>query len=505
MDDVVLALDQGTTSTKALLIDAGLSVRGTGAATVAIERLTGGRVEQDPSAIWQSCLAAIDALRLEDAGLHIAALAVSNQRESVLAWDIRTGEPLSPLLSWQDQRTAPWVHHIPSPQREAIRSRTGLELDPMFSAPKMSWLVQQVGSGPEVRVGTLDAWLAMRLTGSGSQEPHCEAGNASRTLLFDIAEMAWHDELLSIFEIPASALPQVQASDSDWGRTSKVPGIPDGVPLRAVLADSHAALFGHWALVPQGAGAAKATYGTGSSVMAPIEHPRVRRPGVSTTVAWVTDDDGPQWALEGNILYAGSGLDWLARVLGVGGASALSALAASVDSSDGAVFVPALNGLGAPWWAGDAAGTITGLTARTQTAHVARAGMESVAHQVCDVLDAMGHGNLNEPLHAGGGATASDLLMQAQADLAGREVLVAPTPDISALGAAVMAGRAVGLPMSRCTEGGPAPRTFSPTLAVSSRKSARRAWLTALRRAGVPAITNATPAPAGATTEGARA
>jgi glycerol kinase len=498
MHDVVLALDQGTTSSKAILVDGQLRVRGSSSSPVPISRLSDGRVEQDPEAIWHSCVSAISGLGRAMEGVRIAAMAVSNQRESVLAWDAKTGEPVTPLLSWQDQRTAAWVSEFSESDRDAVRDRTGLELDPMFSAPKIRWLLQSLGTSRQIRVGTLESWLVLRLTGdSEPAQPVCEAGNASRTLLFDIRAMDWHPELLALFDIPASVLPTVQRSDATWGSTSRVPGVPDGTPLRAVLADSHAALFGHWALVPEGAGAPKATYGTGSSVMAPVERPDIRRKGVSTTVAWLTST--PQWALEGNILYAGSGLDWLARTLGVGDGGALSRLAATVDTSDGAVFVPALNGLGAPWWQADASGTLTGLTARTEPAHIARAGLESLAHQVCDVLDAMALADATQPLHAGGGATASDLLMQTQADMSGRSVLVAPTADISALGAAVMAGRAVGMTMTPREKPNARTHAYNPTdNARELRSAARAAWHQALRRAGVHDDLSMTPASAGA-------
>ena len=262
-----------------------------------------------------------------------------------------------------------------------------------------------------------------------------------------------------------------------------MPGLPDGTPILAVLGDSHAALYGHRALAQVDGDLGKATYGTGSSVMLPADQAGRRVPGLATTLAWQAPE--PLWALEGNILYTGAGMDWLARTIGVRPGREFSELAATAASSRGVAFVPALNGLGAPWWDASATGTLTGLTASTTRAEIARAGLESVAHQVCDVVDAMDPEGVQTALHAGGGATASDLLMQTQADLLGRPLLVSSIADISAIGAAALAFEAAGAPMVPAPE--LAPREVRPSegFTPEARAAARATWADALARAGV--------------------
>lgn len=478
----VLALDQGTTSSKALLLDPeSLEVLASSSRTVAISSPQPGWVEQDAGELFVSTRAAAADVLAQRPDVTPVAIAISNQRESVVAWDGATGEPVAPLVSWQDRRGTALCDSLASPETiELVAARTGLELSAMYSAAKLSWLAAHVGDRPGVRFGTVDAWLLDRLTGGRTYAT--EAGNASRTLLFDIAALDWDPDLCNLFGVPRDALPEIRRSTGPWGETSGIDGIPDGIPILAVLGDSHAALYGHWALAPEHAAAGKATYGTGSSVMVPTTDAGARRHGVSTTLAWWTD--APLWAHEANILYSGAGMDWLAHTLGVDGGRGLSEVAAATTDTAGAVFIPALNGLGAPWWEPAALGTLTGLSVRTGRAEIARAGLESVAHQICDVVDVMDPDGRLALLHAGGGATASPLLMQLQADLLNRELLVSPVADISALGAGALAVRALGITPRPAAEGGHS-YVPDPAFGDQRRTDERARWRDALTRAGV--------------------
>lgn len=483
-DELVLALDQGTTSSKALALDASGRVVASAARPLSIRAMDGGRVEQDLGELWRSVAdCAADVAGQVGAG-RIVAIGVTNQRESVGAWT-QEGTPLAPLVSWQDARASQRAATLVTAENcELVRRVSGLELNALYSALKLAWLLDHTASsaaGP-ARIGTVDTWLVDRLTGGATYA--IEAGNASRTLLLDVTTRDWNDELCALFGVDRAALPPVVDSDARWGVTSGVAGLPDGIPITAVLGDSHAALNGHWSIAPDHAETPKATYGTGSSIMAGAPEGSSRRPGVSTTLAWVLGGRA-QYAYEGNILYSGAGLDWLARTLGLTGGADLSRLGAEATNM-GCTFVPALGGIGAPWWAPGALGTLTGLTAGTERTHIARAGLESVAHQVCDVVDAMDPAGEFGALHAGGGATASDVLMQIQANLLGRTLLVARTPDISSVGVAVAAGRSVGFDIAPPAD---AVRRIEPdmTFTPTHRHQARAQWRDALERAGVPA------------------
>lgn len=484
MAECILSLDQGTTSSKALLIDpVSLRVIGSSARSISIGSPKPGWVEQDAAELWESTRAAAEEVVTAHPDITVVGVAISNQRESVTAWDAQTGQPVAPVISWQDQRGVEFCNRLSTAENVSlVAERTGLELTAMYSAAKLRSLVDQTGRAG-VRLGTIDAWLLDRLTGGLTYAT--DAGNASRTLLFDIARLAWDEDLCALFGVRPELLPEVRASSGPWGVTSGVCGIPDGVPILAVLGDSHAALYGHWALAPEHAGAGKATYGTGSSVMVPTTDARARRAGVSTTVAWQLDT--PTWAYEANILYSGAGIDWLGNALGVVGGRGLADLAAGAENSGDAVFVPALNGLGAPWWEPAAVGTLTGLTAGTTRAQIARAGLEAVAHQVCDVVDVMDPANELDQLHAGGGATSSDLLMQLQANLLNRELLVSKVADISPLGAGALAARGLGVEPQPVLG---APRRFLPdrSFTAERREGERERWRDGLLRAGVGRI-----------------
>jgi glycerol kinase len=349
----------------------------------------------------------------------------------------------------------------------------------MFSAPKMRWLLDHLPGNVEsadVRAGTVDAWLVWNLTGGMLHA--CDAGNASRTLLFDVVDLAWSPELLGLFDVPASALPEVRASNSRFGTTVGVPGLPDGIPILAVMADSHAALYGQGCTIP---GMAKATYGTGSSVMTPVETFVPGGSPVPATLAWLTDR--PTYAREGNILSSGATLAWAADLLTAGQVTELMSLASSVDTSAGITLVPAFSGLGAPHWDREATAIISGLTQATTAAHIARAAVEAVAHQICDVVDAIeSESNRLSVLRADGGVTVSQLAMQIQADLLGRDVEVADIAEISALGTAQLAWQSLA-PNLDWNSSRARPHTFSPTLDPIDRTSRRAHWAGEVTRA----------------------
>lgn len=307
------------------------------------------------------------------------------------------------------------------------RRLVGADADQIRAIPRR---VAAAGQADRARIGTVDSWIVARLTGQDSYV--IEAGNASRTLLLDLATLDWSEQMCDLFGVDRSVLPRVLASNADFGRTRGLDLLPDGVPIVGVLGDSHAARFGHGCRSPQ---EGKATYGTGSSVMVPSGADRSVRPGVSTTLAWLTEE--PMYGHEGNIVASGTAMDWTARLLGVAPGRELDELAATVpDSGGGVTLVPAFTGLGAPWWDRQAVGLVSGVTAGTERGHVARAALEAVTHQIADVLEALGSEDL-EVLHADGGATASRLLMQCQADLLGRSVVVSSNAEVSALGALI--------------------------------------------------------------------
>lgn len=468
----VLAIDQGTTNSKAVLVDEAGMVRAVGSAPVGVRHPRPGWVEQDPELVWHSVLTAVTRClsSVDPEALDLAGVALSTQRESVVAWERRTGRPLGPVIGWQDVRTADWCRdHTGPAEDDETRRRTGLRIDAMFSAPKIAWLLHEAATGTaasDVCVGTIDSWLIWRLT-SGARHA-TEAGNASRTLLYDVVDLAWSPSLLEIFRIPAGVLPEVQPSDGDFGVCRSVPGIRDGTPIAAVLADSHAALYGQGCTET---GTGKATYGTGSSVMTPTDTFVPGFSSVPSTLAWLTD--APRYAREGNILSSGATLAWTARLLGTDVPGLLDR-AASVPDAGGVTLVPAFTGLGAPHWDREIRGVITGLTPDADPARLAHAAAEAVAHQVCDIVDVIDEDSA-VPLHrlrADGGATASDLVMQIQADLLGRPVEVADLPEISALGVADLARRRLG--------GTPRipsiSRTFRPQLADGVRAARRDRW-----------------------------
>ncbi|MBC2652937.1 glycerol kinase [Novosphingobium flavum] len=449
MRDAVLAIDQGTTNTKALLVAADGSVIASASAPTATHHPRPGWAEQSAQAIWDSAAQVIAALATTP-DVRISAIAISNQRESALLWDAQTGAPVGPCVIWQCRRSAPQCAALRADgQAEAIRAMTGLALDPLFSAGKWRWLLDNVPEAgrlldqDRLRAGTVDTWLLWKLTGGASHAT--DTSNAARTQLLDLATGQWDAGLADCFGIPLAILPQVRPSDSCFGTTAAgaVSGLPPGIAIHAMMGDSHAALHGHGFAAP---GHVKVTLGTGSSLMCAADR-RVRsRHGLSETVAWQRGDIITH-ALEGNIAVSGQTAAYIGSLLGVGDAEGLTRLAASVPDSGGVTVLPALSGLGAPHWDDAARGLIAGLSHATGPAHIARAALEGIAHQICDVVEAI-EADLGAPiamLHADGGATRNALLIQLLADLADRPVQIAAIAELSAMGAARMAASAAGL------------------------------------------------------------
>jgi glycerol kinase len=439
---VVLAIDEGTTNAKAILVSASGEIVATGAAPVPIAHPRPGWVEQDAEAIWQATRAAIADCLARAPGADIAALGISNQRESVMIWDRRSGAPLGPVLSWQCRRTAAACEALRAAGHEAeVIARTGLPIDPMFPPTKVAWLLAHHGGGAEdICLGTVDSWLIWRLT--GGRVHATDRSNAARTQLLDLRTGQWDPALCALFGVTGAALPEVRDSAHVFGTVTGLPGVPDGVPIASAIGDSHAALFGHGAFVP---GDAKVTFGTGSSVMTTIPDFLEPPAGITTTIAWSIGSRST-FAFEGNILVSASILPWTAELLGLDGPEALLSLAESVDGSDGVSLVPGHVGLGSPHWNTEARGLICGLSFGSGPAHVARAAAESMAFQVADVFDIMtgAAGGIGR-LFVDGGPSRNAFLMRLVADALGREVTPCRRPEASALGAAHLAGLAVGL------------------------------------------------------------
>jgi glycerol kinase len=447
----VLALDQGTTGSTALLIDARGDVKARGYSELPQHFPRPGWVEHDGNEIWASVLAATKrALTSARADARaIAAIGITNQRETVLLWDRRTGKPLHRAIVWQDRRTSDICAAMKRRGLEkSIARRTGLRLDPYFSGTKLTWLFRNVrglkerARRGEVAFGTVDSWVLWKLT--GGRVHATDPTNASRTLLFDLRRRAWSKELLRQFRVPSEILPEVRPSSGVFGTTSGVPGLPDGIQIAGIAGDQQAALFGQGCVTP---GASKNTYGTGCFLLLQTgARPVHSRAGLLTTVAC-----GPRgeatYALEGSVFIAGAALQWLRDGLGLlATAGESEAMARSLEDTGGVVMVPAFVGLGAPYWRPDVRGALLGLTRGTTRAHIARAALESLTFQTRDVVEAMARdaGRRIRVLRVDGGAAANDWLMQYQADLLGVAVERPKVVETTALGAGLLAGLAVG-------------------------------------------------------------
>jgi glycerol kinase len=443
---VVIALDAGTTGVRSIAVDES----GTPIASRYREFPQyfpqPGWVEHDASEIWEAMAATLVEL-CGSLDQPIAAIGITNQRETVVVWDRRTGEPVHRALVWQDRRTADLCGelveqgHLP-----LVRERTGLVLDPYFSGTKLGWLFGPGGltPSPDLAVGTVDSWLIWKLTGGAVHVT--DPSNASRTLLFDIVDRRWSPELCDVFGAPIDALPEVGPSSGVVGHTVAIGALPAGIPIAGIAGDQQAALFGQCCTTP---GMTKNTYGTGSFVLMNVGGtcpPPTE--GMLTTVAWQLADGTYTYALEGAVFVTGAAIQWLRDGLGViASAAEVGPLAAGVPDSGGVIVVPAFTGLGSPWWDPYARGTVVGITRGTTRAHLARAVVDAMVLQTRDVVDAMvaASGRAVAALRVDGGAAVMDLLCQLQADQLGVPVQRPRVTETTALGAAFLAGLATGV------------------------------------------------------------
>ena len=487
----ILALDQGTTSSRAILFDhAGQPVAA--AQQEFSQHFRGdGWVEHDPGEIWQSQLATARSV-LRDAGITaeaVAAIGITNQRETTLLWDRATGEPVYPAIVWQDRRTADLCDRLERDgHTDLVQQATGLVIDPYFSATKIRWLLDNVpglrdrcGRG-EIAFGTVDTWLAWKLT---SGRLHItDASNASRTMLYNIHTGQWEDRLLDLLQIPRSILPDVRDSSGIYGETDAVL-LGRSIPIAGIAGDQQAALFGQACF---DRGMAKITYGTGCFMLMHIgDQARMSRHKLLTTVGWQTSGRR-EYALEGSVFIGGAVVQWLRDQLGlIRTAADIEPLARTVPDNGGVHLVPAFAGLGAPHWDPYARGTITGITRNTSAGHLARAALEGIAQQVADVIDVMQQdaGGTVQQLRVDGGASANDLLLQFQADMLGTPVIRPAVIETTALGAAYLAGLAVGYWKSPedIRRNGRIDRTFEPAMSGEQRQRHRARWKRALARA----------------------
>lgn len=441
MSTAILAIDQGTTNSKAVLVATDGTLLARGSSPVGIEHPKPGWVEQSPVRIWQSVLEAIRACLEGAPSADVIGIAISNQRESVTVWDAVSGEPLGPVVSWQCRRTAADCQRLIAAGHEpAVQALTGLPLDPMFPGPKMRWLIDRVPAGSKVRLGTIDSWLIHRFTGGAVHA--CDAANAARSQLYDLQRRCWSDDLCSLFGVDRNFLPEVRNSSDFFGVTHGVPGLADGIPIHAAIGDSHAALFGHGAFNP---GDGKVTFGTGSSIMTTVPHFIPPAHGITTTIAWSVKNK-PTYAFEGNILVSAAALPWMASILGLPDVQALTDLAATAEP-DGPGFVPAFVGLGAPYWHSDARALFSNIGFGTSRAQMARSVTDSMAFQVHDVFVAMSSISPTPlgKLYADGGPSKNTFLMQCVANTLDHTVIQSDAPEASALGAAYLAGLSLGV------------------------------------------------------------
>jgi glycerol kinase len=483
----LLAIDQGTTSTRAVVYDQGGRQVGTAARELTQYYPQPGWVEHDPEEIWQTVQEVVPRA-IEEAKLQVAdisGIGITNQRETVVMWERAGGKPVARALVWQDRRTTEFCrkHKASEPW---IQERTGLVLDPYFSATKIRWLLDQDAGlrrraqAGELACGTVDSFLIWRLT--GGKVHATDVTNASRTLLLNLHGVEWDDDLCQFFEVPRALLPEVRASAADFGTTAGLGFLPDGVPIAGVAGDQQAALFGQCGFQE---GDAKCTYGTGAFFLLHTGSEAVAsKHKLLTTIAATLDR--PQYALEGSVFVAGAAVQWLRDGLKLfETAPAIEALVGQSDLEQPVLFVPGFVGLGAPHWVPEARGVIFGLTRGTTGADLARAALEGVAFQVVDLIDAAGS-DAEAPLQnlrVDGGMARNAWFLQCQADLLGIPVLQAPNPESTALGAAFLAGLKVGLwpdleTLRRMVQ---EPRTFAPRLDATTRQRLVAQWRKAVQ------------------------
>ena len=488
MKEYIVALDQGTSSSRAIVFN-----RKGEAKAVCQKEFTQhfpqpGIVEHDPMEIWATEYAvmteAVTSLGL--GGADIAAIGITNQRETTIVWDAATGKPICNAIVWQDRRTSEYCDSLKEAGlTEMIRSKTGLIIDAYFSGTKIRWILENVPGAREraergeLRFGTVDSWLVWNLT--GGHEHVTDVSNASRTMLFNIHTLQWDAELLDILGVPLSMMPQVKSSSEVYGRTSL---LGEDVPVSGIAGDQQAALFGQMCTEQ---GAVKNTYGTGCFLLMNTgEKPIVSKNNLLTTIAWKLDGR-VTYALEGSIFVAGSVVQWLRDGLGIiRSSSEVEALAASVSDAGGVYMVPALTGLGAPYWDQYAKGSIHGITRGTTAAHIARAALEGIAFQTMDIVSAM-EKDAGVPLgelKVDGGASRNNLLMQFQSDMLGTKVVRPLVTETTALGAAYLAGLAVGFwkSIDEVKRQWQAERIFTPTMAPDLVALAKKGWADAVDR-----------------------
>ncbi len=488
----VIALDQGTTSCRAIVFDQSGEVVSLAQKEFRQIFPRPGWVEHDPDELWSTQAGVItEAMeRAHIRGKDIAAAGITNQRETTVVWDRATGRPIGNAIVWQDRRTAPMCEDLRRRGlAEKIRSKTGLEIDAYFSATKITWMLEHIdearkrAEAGQLAFGTIDSWLAYRLSDGALHIT--DASNAARTMLLNIHTGDWDDELLSLFGVPRSMLPEVRSCGEVYGEIA-APSALAGVPLAGMIGDQQAATMGQVCTEP---GLAKNTYGTGCFLLLNTgDTPRDSTNRLLTTVAWRRGDK-TTYALEGSVFVGGAIVQWLRDGLGIIDRSEdIESLAASVPDSGGVVLVPALTGLGAPHWDPHARGMIIGLTRGTTAAHIARAALEGIAFQVVDVVEAMraDAGTPLAELRVDGGAACNDLLMQFQADVLQVPVVRPKLLETTALGAAYMAGLATGYwpSVEVIKQNWQIDRVFEPRLSADEAESRRSTWREAVRRAG---------------------
>jgi len=492
MAEFVLAIDQGTTGSTVALVDA----QGQLCASVNVEFPQHfpkpGWVEHEAEDIWASVQKALGRLlrRKLCRPSEIVAIGITNQRETALLWDRRTGEAVHRAIVWQCRRTADFTGELREAGHEReVRERAGLVLDPYFSASKFRWLLKNVGAAQRalkagaLAAGTIDSYLLWRL--SGGAVHGTDVSNAARTSLMNLEKCAWDDSLLRLFEVPGDILPEIGPSSGVLGHTKGVRGLPDGIPITGIAGDQQAALFGQACFA---AGDAKCTFGTGSFIVMNTGQERIiSEAGLLTTVAWQLGDSAPVYALEGGAFICGAAVQWLRDGLQlIKRAPDVERLAATVPDHGGVEFVPALTGLGAPHWAAEARGVIAGLTRGSTRGHIARATLDAMALQNVDILAAMEQdlGRRMKPLRVDGGAAANDLLMQCQADYLGRRIVRPRIIETTVAGASYLAGLGVGLWKSTAD----IKRLWQPesefgvTMSAAARRRRRDSWQHALRQ-----------------------
>lgn len=486
----ILSLDQGTTSSRALLFDDHGSVRSLAQREFTQIFPQPGWVEHDPEEIASSQFAvAGEAIAKARFGpSQVDALGITNQRETAIVWNRDTGRPIYNAIVWQDRRTAEFCQHLKTQGHEKlIQQRTGLLIDAYFSASKISWMLdnvphaRQLADRGQLAFGTVDTWLLWKLTGGRLHTT--DASNASRTMLFNIHTGRWDGDLLSLFKIPASMLPEVRASSEIYGEVSSVPSL-NGIPIAGIAGDQQAALFGQRCTA---LGLTKNTYGTGCFMLQSTGDRAVASTHrLLTTVAWKIGDT-THYALEGSVFVGGAVVQWLRDGLGViRTSSEVEALANSVPDNGGVCFVPAFVGLGAPHWDSYARGAIFGLTRGSTSAHIARAALESIAYQVADLMDAVetDAGTPLTELRVDGGASANNALLQFQADILGVPVVRPAMTETTAFGAALLAGLALGVWKNdqAISNSAPEQRRFEPRMPRSQAQSLRDRWNEAVSR-----------------------